>query len=119
LPRPEEEVVVLFGSAWVNWSALGKILLVALIAGVGVVLVFGVLLLFAQRAQSSKSSAGRAVNYAISGICAAVCIGVVVVGIIAMKDKPASKAKAAHKSNTKSAQLAPVAPPPGRLTFHV
>jgi len=90
-------------SSLVDWSALGKICLAALVAGVGVVVVFGVLLLGLKHADAAKTSASRFGSYALSGLCGLACVGVFVVGIYAMAEKPASKAKQAHK--TKSAAV--------------
>jgi hypothetical protein len=99
--------MTVIASAWVDWNAVGKICLVALLAGVGVVVVFGILLLGLKHANAATSSGARFTSYALSGLCGVVCVGVFVVGIYAMAEKPASKAKKAHK--TKSAAV--FAPP--------
>jgi NADH:ubiquinone oxidoreductase subunit 6 (subunit J) len=91
-------------SPYIDWSALGKIIGVAFIGCVGVVLVFGVLLLGVKHADGAKSSGQRAGFYGLSAICAAICIGVVVVGIYAMAHKPSSN-KPASSGKSKSAAI--------------
>jgi NADH:ubiquinone oxidoreductase subunit 6 (subunit J) len=88
----------------INWSALGKIVAVAFIGSVGVVLVFGVLLIGVKHANGAKGSGQRAGFYGLSAICGAICIGAVVIGIYAVGHKPASK-KPASSSNSKSAAI--------------
>jgi len=97
-------------TALVDWSAVWKICVAALIAGVGVVVVFGVLLFCLKLANTAKTSGARFASYALSGVCGLVCVGVFVVGIYAMAEKPASKAKMAHESKS-AAVLAPSASP--------
>jgi hypothetical protein len=82
----------------INWSALGKIVLAAVIGGIGVVFAFGLLLLCLSRARSATSSGRRYVLYALSGICGALCLAVVGIGIYAMVEKPVSKKPATTKS---------------------
>lgn len=102
----------ILASQFINWSALGKIVLAALIGGAGVVVVFGFLLLFLKHANAAKSDGGRIANYALGGLCGLICVGAVAVGIYAMAEKPASKAKKAHKASPKTAALvAPSASP--------
>jgi len=93
-------------SELVNWSAVWKICVAAFVGGVGVVVVFGILLFGVKLANSAKSSGARFASYTLSGVCGLICVGVFVVGIYAMAEKPSSKAKKAH--STKSA--AAVAP---------
>jgi hypothetical protein len=105
-------------TAIVDWTAMGKIFLVVLIAGTGIVVVFGFLLLglkLAHRlghdgsqsgtqdgAQKSESQTGgaRTGGYVLAAASAVICVGVVVIGIYAMVNKPSSKpttpTKAAH-----------------------
>jgi len=80
-----------FASSLVNWNAVSKIFLAALIGGPGVVIVFGVLLLGLKRAHADKSSEVRLASYALSGVCGLICVGAVVVGIYAMAEKPSSR----------------------------
>ncbi len=61
-------------------------------------IVFGILLLGLKRAGVAKSAEGRLANYALSGVCGLLCVGAAVVGIYAMAEKPASKAKKTAKS---------------------
>ena len=101
-------------SSFVNWNAVWKIALAALIGGPGVVIVFGVLLLGLKRAGLARNAEGRLANYALSAVCGLICVGAIVVGIYAMAEKPASKAKKAKKT-TSAALIAPAAGPT-RLT---
>jgi hypothetical protein len=74
----------------VNWDAMWKIFLVALVAGAGVVVAFGFLLLglkFADRPRGGSRLGG----FALSFVFGVLCVGVVVVGIYAMTKKPSSK----------------------------
>jgi hypothetical protein len=94
-------------TALVNWNALWKIVLAAVIGGIGVVLAFGVLLLCLQHARSAASSGRRYVFYTLSGICGALCLAVVGIGIYAMVNKPVSK-----PTKAKSAVIAVPTPAP-------
>jgi hypothetical protein len=85
-------------TALINWSALGKIVVAAVIGGIGVVLAFGLLLLALSRAQSATSSGQRLGYFALSTLCGLICLTVVGVGIYAMVEKPVSKKPAPAKS---------------------
>ncbi len=86
----------------VNWSALGKIILVGLVGGVGVVLVFGLAIYGAERFQAAKSTVGRGISGLVVAVCGGFCVAAIVVGIIAMANpshgssssKPGKKAAA-------------------------
>jgi hypothetical protein len=76
----------------IDWTAIWKIVVVALIGGCGVVVVYGFLLLGLKYAGVGDSSdthegASGVVGYAIAGICAILVIGVIVLGIYAMTQK--------------------------------
>lgn len=80
----------------VDWNAMWKIFLVALLAGAGTVVVFGFLLLGLKLANrlgtgGAHSEGSRAVGYVVAGACAVICVAVVVVGVYAMTQKPSSK----------------------------
>lgn len=80
----------------VDWTAMWKIFLVVLIAGVGTVIAFGFLLLglkLANRLGTSgaQNEGARAGGYVLAGACAVIVVGVVVVGVYAMTQKPSSK----------------------------
>jgi NADH:ubiquinone oxidoreductase subunit 6 (subunit J) len=92
--------MTVLASPLIDWSALGKIVAAAFIGSVGVVLLFGVLLLGVKHANGAKSSGQRAGFYGVSAICGAICIGAVVVGIYAMAHKPASKPAPSSKSKS-------------------
>jgi hypothetical protein len=96
--------MAILAEAYINWSALWKIVLAALIGGAGVVIVFGILLLALKHAQAAKSEGARLGNYAITGICGLICVGLVVVGIVAMADKPKSHSSSSS-SKSKSAAV--------------
>jgi membrane protein implicated in regulation of membrane protease activity len=84
---------------FIDWNALGKICLAALIGGTGVVIAFGILLIALKRARLSDDNAPvRLGSWALAIVCGAFVIGAVVIGITAVIDKPASQAKKAHKS---------------------
>ncbi|HEY2770158.1 MAG TPA: hypothetical protein VGI87_06305 [Solirubrobacteraceae bacterium] len=75
----------------IDWSALWKIVLAALIGGAGVVIVFAFLLMAVDRATRASSNSVRVATYALSGICSVFIVGAVVIGIYAMTQKPKSK----------------------------
>jgi len=86
---------------FIDWNALWKICVAALIGGSGVVIAFGILLLAVQRARGSQNRESvRLGSWALAGVCGAFVIGAAAIGIIAMIDKPASQAKKAHKAKT-------------------
>jgi hypothetical protein len=119
----------------VDWSAMWKICLVALAAGLGVVLAFGFLLLGLKIADRSGTagtqnagthndgtqnaaahSAGtpstgtheagsRLGGYALALVCGVICVGVVAIGIYAMTQKPSST-----PAKPKSALVIPAGP---------
>jgi hypothetical protein len=80
-----------FASSLVNWSALWRIVLVALIGGGGVVLAMGLALVSLDRARAVKHRTARLVYRGLAGVCGVCCIGVVAVGIYAMTQKPSAK----------------------------
>jgi hypothetical protein len=84
--------MLIFGDPIVDWSAIGKIVIVALIGGGGVVVVYGFLLFglkFAGAGDtgSTHSESSKAIGYALTAICAILVVGVVVLGIYAMTQK--------------------------------
>jgi NADH:ubiquinone oxidoreductase subunit 6 (subunit J) len=82
--------MTVLASALVKWDAVGKILLAGLVGGVGVVVVFGFLVLGVSRARRERSPGARLLNYTLSGVCGVICVAAVVVGIYAMVNKPSS-----------------------------
>jgi hypothetical protein len=97
--------MAVFASTWVNWSALWKIFAVSMLGGVGVVLVFGILLFGVKFARNAKTGGREWAGYVLSGVCAVICVGAFAVGIYAMAEKPASKAKKTQKESSKSAAI--------------
>jgi len=90
----------------VDWNAMWKIFVVALAAGGGVVVIFGFLLLgikIANRAGAHTGSS-RAAGYTLAGVCGAICLGVIVLGVYAMAKKPSSTPA---KPKAKSALVTP------------
>jgi len=83
--------MAVLASEFINWSALWKIILAALVGGVGVVVVFGFLLLGVKIASNAKSGGREWAGYVLAGVCGLICAGAIVVGIYAMAEKPASK----------------------------
>jgi hypothetical protein len=84
--------MLVFGSAIVNWSAILKIVIAALIGGCGIVIVYGFLLLGLKYAgigsDATKSEGAKVTGYALGAICAILVVGVVVLGIYAIIQKP-------------------------------
>jgi hypothetical protein len=86
--------MLVFGAAIINWSAILKIVIAALIGGCGIVIVYGFLLLGLKYATTATGSSGthsessKVVGYALAAICAILVVGVVVLGIYAIIQKP-------------------------------
>lgn len=97
--------MTILATSLIDWSALWKIIGAALIGGAGVTIVFGVLLLGLRYARGAHNEGARLLGWSLAGVCGVFCIGAAVIGIVAMADKPASKAKKAHK--TAAALVAP------------
>ena len=83
--------MALLAAPLVDWRTIGKIALVSLIGGAGVVILFGMLLLANKKANSADSAGRRFAARAAARGCGLVCVGVVVIGIYAMADKPSSR----------------------------
>lgn len=96
---------VFWATALVNWDALLKIVLAALIGGTGVVVVFGLLLLGISRGRTAKSPTARLALFALSALCGVFCLAVAGIGIYAMTQKPST---AKPKART-AAALTPTA----------
>jgi NADH:ubiquinone oxidoreductase subunit 6 (subunit J) len=96
--------MLIVASPYINWSALWKICVAALIGGAGVVIVFGFLLLGVKIATNAKGGGREWAGYALSGVCGLFVLAVIVAGIYAMVNKPKSK-KPAKK--TASALIVP------------
>ena len=86
--------MTILASSLINWSALQKIVVVALIGGAGVVLAFGLLLIGVKWATRAKSRPAKFGGLTVAGLSALFCIATVVIGIVAMADKPSSKSPA-------------------------
>jgi ammonia channel protein AmtB len=99
--------MALLASPFVDWSALLKIVLAALLGGAGVVILFGILLLGVKHARRADEPRRRAGAYAVSGICGVICVGAVAVGIYAMAHKPSSKPAPAPSKGSTVTVLAP------------
>lgn len=79
-----------FADQLVNWAALGKVVLAALVAGIGVTGAFSFAVLGATRSvEMRRARRGvEATGFAVLGLlAAAVCIAAVAVGIIVMSSK--------------------------------
>lgn len=91
--------MVLLAAPLVKWDDVLRILLAGLIGAVGVVVIYGFLLLAVSRARDSRNEATRVVDYAIAGVCGALCVGAVAIGIYTIIHKPkSSQSKASGKS---------------------
>ena len=97
--------MLLVATPYIDWNALWKICLAALVGGAGVVIVFGFLLLGVKIANNAKSGGREWVGYSLAGVCGLFCVAVIVAGIYAMVNKPASKKPAPKK--TAAALVAP------------
>jgi hypothetical protein len=94
----------------VDWTAMGKIFVAVLIAGTGVVILFGIMLLGlkisqgpathataaagADGTQSTShvpSSGARLGGFTLALVCGLLVAGVIVLGVYAMTQKPSSK----------------------------
>ncbi len=84
--------MLIFGDPIIDWSAIGKICIAALIGGCGIVIVYGFLLLglkFAGVGDSGETrTTSKEVGYAVAAICAIIVVAVIVVGIYAIVQKP-------------------------------
>ena len=80
-------------SSLVDWGALWKIVAAALIGGTGVVIVFGLLLLGLEHVQEDKGPRQYLAG-ALAALAGLLVVGVIVIGITAMVDKPPKKVEA-------------------------
>jgi hypothetical protein len=85
--------MLVFGDPIIDWSAILKIVIAALIGGCGIVIVYGFLLLGLKYATTAGSSGtpgegSKVIGYALAAICGILVVGVVVLGIYAMTQKP-------------------------------
>jgi hypothetical protein len=104
-------MIAILATALVNWNALLKIILAALVGGTGVVIVFGFLLLGISRGRTATNPTQRYALFTLSGVCGVLVVAVAAAGIYAMTPKPSS-AKPKPKA---AAALAPaLTPPAGR-----
>jgi hypothetical protein len=77
----------------IDLNAMWKICLVVLVAGTGTVVAFGFLLLGLKLANrlgtaDTDGAQARPAGYLLSVACALICVGIVVVGVFAMVNKP-------------------------------
>jgi hypothetical protein len=85
--------MLIFGDPIIDWSAILKIVIAALVGGCGIVIVFGFLLLGVKYAGlgddtgQTHTETSKVVGYAIAGVCAILVVGVIVLGIYAMTQK--------------------------------
>jgi hypothetical protein len=86
--------MLLFGDPIIDWSAILKVVIAALVGGAGIVIVFGFLLLglkFAGVGDTSgqtHTESSKMTGYALATICGIVVIAVIVIGIYAIIQKP-------------------------------
>jgi hypothetical protein len=80
----------IFATALINWGELWRIILAALFAGTGVVIVFGLLLLGISRGKTATKLTARYGVHTLSGLCGVLVLAVAAVGIYAVTQKPAS-----------------------------
>jgi NADH:ubiquinone oxidoreductase subunit 6 (subunit J) len=84
---------------YVNWDALGKIILVGLIGGVGVVLVFGVGLLALERFEGAKSIVKKGATGLVVAVSGGLCVAAVIFGIYAMANPSHTSSAPKKKTN--------------------
>jgi hypothetical protein len=95
-----------FATDLINGAALWKIILVSLVAGGGVTIAFGLLLLGLEQADvtpgpasgSTTSGGTRVAGFGLSTIAALFCVAAVAFGVYAMVKKPSSKKPTKSKS---------------------
>jgi len=97
--------MLILATPYINWSALWKICVAAIVGGAGVVIVFGFLLLGVKIANNAKGGGREWAGYALSGVCGLFCLAVIAAGIYAILNKPVSKKPAPKK--TAAALIAP------------
>jgi hypothetical protein len=75
-------------SSYVDWNALGKIVLVSFAGGAGVVAVYALAIIGAARAEEARERGQTAVLPAVlAGLALLVCLGAVALGVWAMTQK--------------------------------
>jgi hypothetical protein len=82
--------MIAFADQLVDWAALGKVVVAALVAGIGVTCAFSFAVLAATRSAEMRRSnrAAEASAFVALGLVAvAVCVGAIVLGIIVMSSK--------------------------------
>jgi hypothetical protein len=85
--------MLIFGDPIIDWSAILKIVIAALVGGCGIVIVFGFLLLGVKFAgvgddtDATHTETSKVIGYALAGVCAILVVGVIVLGIYAMTQK--------------------------------
>ena len=101
--------MALLATPIINGSALWRIVLASALGGIGVVIAFGLLVLFLTRAEQVRARhGGERVLYLLGSlVCGAFCLAVVAVGIYAMAKKPATPAPKGTKA---SAAVTPASP---------
>jgi hypothetical protein len=90
--------MLILASPYINWSALWKIVVAALVGGAGVVIVFGFLLFGVKIATNAKSGGREWMGYALAGVCGLFCVAVIGAGLYAILNKPSSKKPAPKKT---------------------
>ena len=101
-------------TALINWNELGKIALTALVAGTGVVIVFGLLLLGISRGKTATTPFTRRGLYTLSAICGVLVVAVAAVGIYAMTQKPTSARPKPHAAAVTPARASATQQPSAR-----
>jgi hypothetical protein len=74
--------------SYVDWNALGKIVLVSFAGGAGIVAVYALAIIGAARAEEARERGQTAVVPAVlAGLALLVCLGAVALGVWAMTQK--------------------------------
>jgi hypothetical protein len=90
-----------FATDLINGAALWKIIVASLLGGAGVAIAFGLLLLGLRQAR--QGGRRRVSGYALATVSATFCVAAVVLGLVAMVDKPASKPPKQPPANVRAA----------------
>jgi hypothetical protein len=85
--------MLVFGDPIIDWSAIWKIVIAALVGGCGIVIVFGFLLLGVKYAGlgddsgTTHTESSKVIGYALAAVCGLLVLGVIALGVYAMTQK--------------------------------
>lgn len=79
--------MTLLATALVDFSALWKIVLAALICGSGVTVAFSFALIGSSRVANAETATAKLAGYSLTAIAGAFCVGAVAFGLVTMIHK--------------------------------